>query len=110
MPACSTRFDPTSKPKTPTADMLVNQLRTGSLDAVIVYEASARAARSDCTEVPIPQAEALAVQTFSIGKESQYKQLAGRLLDALRSQESRERYEAAGFTWPAHRPATGPAE
>jgi molybdenum ABC transporter molybdate-binding protein len=100
---------PNIQTETPTADMLVNQLRTGSLDAVVVYEASARAARGDCTEVPIPQAEALAVQTFSVGKESKYKHLAERLLDALRSQESRERYEAAGFTWPA-KPAGGPAE
>jgi molybdenum ABC transporter molybdate-binding protein len=80
----------------PTGDLLVNQMRVGTLDAVIVYEANAVPAK-ECDTVPLKAVAA--VQTFSVGKTSSNKQLAARLLDAIESQESRKRYEAAGFRW-----------
>ena len=42
---------------------------------------------------------AVAVQPVGVGKDSAYKQLTGRLLDRLRSPESRRRFEANGFHW-----------
>ena len=42
---------------------------------------------------------AVAVQPWAVGKESQHKQLAGRLLAAIRSQGLRDRFEEKGFGW-----------
>ncbi|MBI5385280.1 MAG: extracellular solute-binding protein [Verrucomicrobia bacterium] len=85
--------------QTPTADMLVNQIRTGSLDATVVYVSNTMKVRDHLDIVALSGPGTTAVQTFSVGKNSQHKQLAGRLLEALRSEESRGRYQAAGFQW-----------
>jgi molybdenum ABC transporter molybdate-binding protein len=85
--------------ESPTGDLLVNQLLTGSLDAAIAYvsNASGHDGELDAIRIDIPCA--LAVQPVAVGKESKHRQLTGRLLDRLRSAESRERFEAFGFRW-----------
>ena len=85
--------------QTPTADLLVNQMRTGALDAVVVYVANTTSVREQLEVVRLPRPDALAIQTFSVGKNSKHKQMVGRLLDTLRSEASRARYESAGFHW-----------
>ena len=85
--------------QTPTADLLVNQMRTGSLDAVVVYEANTTKVRDDCELVRIGTPAPMAVQTFSVGKGTKYKQLVGRLFERFAPSTSRARYEAAGFHW-----------
>ena len=85
--------------QTPTADMLVNQIRTGSLDATVVYVSNTTKVREQLDVIPLQGAGTVAVQTFSVGLGSPRKQLAARLLSALQSDESRTRYEAAGFHW-----------
>jgi molybdenum ABC transporter molybdate-binding protein len=85
--------------QTPTADMLVNQMQTGALDAVVVYDSNTIKVRDKLDLVRIDRPGTVAVQTFSVAKGAKYRQLALRLLDALRSEESRARYEAAGFRW-----------
>lgn len=82
---------------TPTADMLLNETRTGALDAAIVYVANANKAREHLDVLPLDMPGSVAVQTFSVGKDSRHKQLAGRLLHALRTAEQADRYRAAGF-------------
>jgi ABC-type molybdate transport system substrate-binding protein len=87
------------KVQTPTGDMLVNQLRTGSLDAVIAY-ISNTANLDDIEAYPVQDIPcANAIQPWAVGKESQYKQLSGRLLTAIRSTESRKQFESCGFGW-----------
>lgn len=81
----------------PTADFLINQLRAGGLDAAIVYRVNAAPQSEHLDYLPLPQAEARAVQPFSIRGDSPHKQLAARLLDLLRA--NRSRFEAAGFQW-----------
>jgi ABC-type molybdate transport system substrate-binding protein len=83
----------------PTADLLVNQMRTGALDAAVVYVSNTTPVRGqlDVVELVLPQA--IAIQTFSVSKDSRFKYLATRLLEALQSQDSRNRYETAGFHW-----------
>lgn len=83
----------------PTADLLVNQMRTGALDAAIVYLSNTTPVRGQLDVVQLPTPQAIAVQTFSIRKDSQFHYLAARLLEALESQQSRQRYEMAGFQW-----------
>ena len=85
----------------PTGDLLVNELRLGrSLDAVVAYVSNAVGAGDDLDAIPIQGIPcAVAVQPVAVGKDSVYKQLTGRLLDRLRSPESRRRFEANGFHW-----------
>jgi molybdate transport system substrate-binding protein len=85
--------------QTPTADLLVNQLRAGGLDAVIVYEANVSQVREHLDIVRIDLPGAKAVQPFAVARDSRNKHLAQRLLDALASAESQEKYKKAGFQW-----------
>jgi len=85
--------------QTPTGDMLVNQLRTGSLDAVVAYVSNAVSAADQLDAIAIDIPCALAVQPVAVSRESARKQLASRLIEALKSPESRERFQAEGFRW-----------
>jgi molybdenum ABC transporter molybdate-binding protein len=87
------------KVQSPTGDMLVNQMLTGSLDAVIAYisNAAGHADRLEAVAIDIPCA--FAEQPFAVSKSSDFPHLTGRLLDAIRTAESRARFEAFGFTW-----------
>jgi molybdenum ABC transporter molybdate-binding protein len=89
------------KVQSPTGDMLVNQMLTGSLDVAIAYisNAAGHSERLEAIGIDIPCA--FAEQPFAVGKDSGYKHLTGRLLDALRCELSRQRFEAYGFTWKA---------
>jgi len=92
--------------QTPTADLLVNQLRAGALDAAIVYQANTSQVRESLDVIPIDAPEALAIQPYAIGQSSQNTFLMSRLLDALVSADSQKRFEEAGFAW---RSPAGPA-
>jgi len=87
------------KVQSPTGDMLVNQLRTGSLDAVVAYVSNAVPAADQLEAIAIDIPCATAVQPVAAGKGSQYQQLVGRLTTAIRSAESQGRFEANGFRW-----------
>src|SRR5262249_14425612 len=87
--------------QSPTGDFLVNQLRTGSLDAVIAYVSNATSAADDLEAIRLDIPCAVAVQPLAGGRASDFPQLTRRLLEALRSRESRERFEANGFHWQA---------
>jgi len=89
--------------QSPTGDFLVNQLRTGSLDAVIAYISNATASGDKLEAIRIDIPCALATQPFAVSKESGNKQLAGRLLEAIESAESRERFVENGFYWNAQK-------
>jgi molybdenum ABC transporter molybdate-binding protein len=85
--------------QTPTGDMLVNQLRTGSLDAVVAYVSNAVSAADALDAIAIDIPCALATQPVAVSKESKRPQIAARLIEALKSPESRERFQAEGFRW-----------
>jgi molybdenum ABC transporter molybdate-binding protein len=91
------------KVQSPTGDMLINQLLTGSLDAAIAYISNGANAADKLEAIPIDIPCAVAVQPIAIGKDSDYKQLMQRLVDAIHSRESRERFESYGFHWRAPR-------
>ena len=88
----------------PTGDLLVNELRTGALDAVVAYVSNATSAADVLEAKPIDVPCALAVQPVAVSRDAARKRLAGRLVDALRSAESRARFEAEGFRWHADEP------
>jgi len=87
------------KVQSATGDFLVNQLRTGSLDAVIAYVSNTVSARSELETIPVDVPCATAIQPVAVGRESEHKYLMRRLLDALESRQSRDRFEAQGFSW-----------
>jgi molybdate transport system substrate-binding protein len=87
------------KVQSPTGDMLVNQLRTKSLDAVIAYVSNATEAADELDAIRIDIPCAVAVQPFAVSKDSPHRQLTQRLLNAIRSAESRDRFESYGFHW-----------
>ena len=92
------------KVESPTGDLLVNQLRTGSLDAIIACRSNLESVREYLDGVPLDHKLANMTQPFAVGKESQNKYLAVRLHETLKSNTSKERFEAAGFRWAAPKP------
>lgn len=86
--------------QTPTGDMLVNQIRTGSLDAAVVYLSNAAGAGEELDAIRIRGiACSIATQPFAVSKETRFLQLTERLFEQLCSAESRETFEAEGFRW-----------
>lgn len=81
----------------PAGDLLVTQLRAGSLDAAIVYNTNAKPQAEFLDTIPLNVPGAKAMQPFSIGKDSARAQLAGRMLDFLKANKGR--FESAGFRW-----------
>jgi len=95
--------------QSPTGDFLVNQLRTGSLDAVIAYISNATGSKNELEPIAIDIPCAIAAQPIAIGREIPFPQLTLRLLDAIKSQASKERFENAGFRWQAGEPRSSQA-
>ncbi len=85
----------------PAGDLLVNQLRAGGLDAVVAYVSNAAAAADELDAIAVDLPCALAVQPVAVSRTSTRARLAGRLVDALRTPESRARFESEGFRWKA---------
>ena len=81
----------------PTADFLINQLRAGALDAVVVYKVNAIAQSAHLDYLPLEMAGGKAVQPFSVRGDSEHRQLAYRLLEHLKANQ--KYFESAGFRW-----------
>ena len=81
----------------PTGEFLVAPILTGNLDAALCYESNATLVtqKGDAAIVPIDHSGAVAVQTYTIGKQSKHKYLLQRFLAALEHTE--KRYKKAGF-------------
>jgi molybdenum ABC transporter molybdate-binding protein len=91
------RLQPNVKATSATADVLVNQVLLGSLDACIVSEGNVSQVVDKLDIIRMPGASA--IQPFTIARASENANLAGRLLAALTSDESRRIYEARRFTF-----------
>lgn len=89
------------KVRKPTGDNLVNDLRTGALDAVVVYISNAAGAGDTVEAYPVEVPCAVATQPVAVGRESRYAALAERLVDSFRTRASRERFRREGFGWKA---------
>ena len=85
-----------------TGDFLVNQLRAGSLDAVIVYRSNGMATPLTLTDAHIVEIDskmAVALQPFAVGIDSEHKHLTERLFNALVDTQGREQFLKYGFQW-----------
>lgn len=86
--------------QTPTGDMLVNQMRSGSLDAAVVYLSNAAGSAEFLDAVRIQGIPcSVANQPFGVAKTSKQKLLGDRLLQAIRAESSQEKFAAEGFRW-----------
>ena len=85
--------------ETPTADLLVNQLLVGPLDAVIVYEANCANVLDELELIRLNSSSAKAIQPIAVGRRSDHKHLVSRLLKAIQSPQSQTTFESIGFRW-----------
>jgi molybdate transport system substrate-binding protein len=86
--------------QSPTGDMLVNQLRAGSLDVVVAYRSNVTAFKDELDWTPITEVRcATPSQPIAVSKNSTHPEISKRLMDYLRTAESRERFEKLGFGW-----------
>lgn len=86
---------------TPTAHELILQMESHpKLDVALVYLANCQNLSTDKFDtVPIQDPLALAIQNVAVAKSSRFPQLTGRLIEAITSATSRQRFEQAGFEW-----------
>jgi molybdenum ABC transporter molybdate-binding protein len=88
------------KVESPTGDLLVNQLLTGSLDAVVCYVSNVTPNADKLEAVPVTGIPCAAPeQPIAIAKGSAHPELAAKLIEYLRSAGSRGRFEKLGFGW-----------
>lgn len=86
--------------QTPTGDMLVNQMRSGSLDAAVAYLSNAAGSADFLDAIRIHGIPcSVATQPFGVAKDSTHKYLVDRLLQAIRTDSSKERFTNEGFRW-----------
>ncbi len=83
-------------------ELLLQMTTTDKLDVVMVYRANCNHLSSEFELVRVEYPEALAVQNIAIGKQARYPALSRRLVEALRSAESKQRFEGLGFQWRAN--------
>jgi molybdate transport system substrate-binding protein len=84
--------------------MLVNQMRTGALDLIVVYRSnvlSSPESEKYLEIVEMGRPEAVAFQPYAIARDSRHKHLMGRLLAAVLSPDSKQTFLDAGFQWVA---------
>lgn len=86
--------------QTPTGDMLVNQMRSGSLDAAVAYLSNAAGSGDFLEAIRIKGIScSVATQPFGVAKDSTHKRLAERLRQAIRADVSKDRFTSEGFQW-----------
>ena len=89
--------------------VLINQMRAGALDAMIAYRSNVLSNPEnaekylDIVEMNLP--EAVAIQPYAVAKNSDHRYLMQRLLAAILSPSSKERFRTAGFQWLAEGPS-----
>ncbi|QDT52205.1 Putative binding protein precursor [Caulifigura coniformis] len=96
--------------QTPTGDMLVNQIKTGSLDAAVAYISNAAGSGDTLDAIRIQGLQcAIAVQPLAVAKSTKHPQLMERLAERLKSAESKSQFLSFGFSWKSDAPVFGGA-
>lgn len=86
--------------QTPTGDMLVNQMRSGSLDAAVAYLSNAAGSAEFLDAIRIQGLPcSVATQPFGTAKDSHNKRTMERLLQAIRAESSQHTFDQEGFRW-----------
>lgn len=91
--------------ESPTGDLLVNQLLTGALDAVVCYVSNVVPNPDKIEGIPVLGIPcSTAEQPVAVARGSTNPALAEKLVLALKSAESRQRFERLGFGWGRREP------
>jgi molybdenum ABC transporter molybdate-binding protein len=86
--------------QTPTGDMLVNQMRAGSLDAAVVYLSNTAGSGEFLDAVRIQGLDcSVATQPYAITPDSPNALTASRLFQQICSTDSQDSFTAEGFRW-----------
>jgi molybdenum ABC transporter molybdate-binding protein len=94
--------------QTPTGDMLVNQLKAGSLDAAVAYISNAAGSSDTLDAIRIQGLQcSIAIQPLAVSKTTKYPQMMGRLAERLKSAESKSQFLSFGFSWKGDEPVFG---
>ncbi|MCX7012500.1 MAG: molybdate ABC transporter substrate-binding protein [Candidatus Sumerlaeota bacterium] len=91
------RIRPNAVADAATADLLVNDLMVGALDATIVYYANVARHLDKIDIVEIEGVNAVAVQPAARLKDTKFPNLTQRLLDRI--EDTQAVFEANGFNW-----------
>lgn len=92
-------LQPNLKVESPTGDFLINQIRTGSLDAIIACRSNWSGVREHLDAIPLDHPLARMTQPYAVGRSSKHAHMMRRLQEALTDSTSKERFEAQGFGW-----------
>ncbi len=88
------------KEQSPTGDLLINQLRTGSLDAVVAYRSNVTPFADELEGIEVTGIDCAAPhQPLAVRKDTAHPELSRRLVQTLLAPESRRRFEELGFRW-----------
>ncbi|MFP6899695.1 MAG: extracellular solute-binding protein [Opitutales bacterium] len=87
----------------PTAHELIGAMGISSkMDVAMVYRANCQnLPENEFKIITIQDPLAEAIQNVAVAKVSRYPQLTERLIEAITSSESKERFQKAGFRWKA---------
>lgn len=85
--------------RSPSGDLLVNQLLTGSLDAVIAYVSNVKPYDDKLDAIKVEEVNCAPTQPIAISKTTANPEAVKRLLKALETAQSKERFEKLGFGW-----------
>ncbi len=97
--------------KSSTGDLLVNQVRAGSLDAAVVYLSNAAGSQDYVDAVQLQGLECnVATQPFAIAQQSRYRRLVERLFEQICSAQSKDGFEKEGFRWQLEESSSGDAQ
>jgi len=87
---------------TPTAHELITQMEASSkLDVALVYRANVQHLSDRFELIEIDHPRATAVQNAAVARDSDFPLMGTRLIEALVSSKSRQRYTSLGFGWEA---------
>ena len=87
----------------PQGDFLVNAMRTGSLDAAIVYRSNTARSDEQLEILPLETGSLLARQPWAVSRSTEHRNTLSRLLETLVDERSASRFRALGFIWLADR-------
>ena len=88
--------------ESPTGDLLVNQMRVGSLDAALVYRSNAQIALGQAANIELVELGSSPPRTrqpVAAAKNAKHALLAQRLVERLSSPDARKAFEQSGFRW-----------
>lgn len=86
--------------RSPSGDTLVNQLMTGaSLDAVVAYVSNVTPNLDKLDAIKVEEINCKPAQPIAVSRSTAHPDVVKRLIEAIESSESKERFQKLGFGW-----------